>query len=490
MSSHREAPEIAKDPVADSTDLYAFVSPDAPDTVTLIANYVPLQSPSGGPNFYEFGDDVLYEIHVDNDGDGNADVTYQFRFKTELSVGGTFLYNVGPITALNSPSWNRKQFYSVTRIDWVRHHDSPLHDIGPGRRTRLLDRVPCPPCNIGPLSTPNYVGLANAAVKVLPGGGRVFAGQRREGFYVDLGSVFDLGNLRPFQQLHAQFGLNIPELTRPAPGVNATKAVNVHSIVLQLPKSALLAGGAAGTDPTAASSVVGVWTTASRQKVLVREADGTPQGVGPFEQVSRLGNPLFNEVLVPMERKDYWNRQPPSDDKQFAAGVANPELARLLPVLYPGVFPNLAALNASNKPRGDLLAILLTGIPAGIVSGFQTFTGPTQADLLRLNVAIPPKPNQPSNLGLLGGDVAGYPNGRRVFDDVFTIELRAIAGVTYALVDKTFTPDAAASAVTDGLTTNEFDQSAKGTVKYLPTFPYLGTPHSGYEIPALADAST
>ena len=169
--------------------------------------------------------------------------------------------------------------------------------------------------------------------------------------------------------------------------------------------------------------MVGVWTTASRQKVLVREADGTPQGVGPFEQVSRLGNPLFNEVLVPMERKDYWNRQPPSDDKQFAAGVANPELATLLPVLYPGVFPNLAALNASKKPRADLLAILLTGIPAGIVSGFQNFTGATQADLLRLNVAIPPKPNQPSNLGLLGGDVAGYPNGRRVFDDVFTIEL-------------------------------------------------------------------
>ena len=444
MSSHREAPEIAKDPVADSTDLYAFVSPDAPDTVTLIANYVPLQSPSGGPNFYEFGDDVLYEIHVDNDGDGNADVTYQFRFKTELSVGGTFLYNVGPITALNSPSWNRKQFYSVTRIDWLRHHDSPLHDIGPGRRTRLLDRVPCPPCNIGPLSTPNYVGLANAAVKALPGGGRVFAGQRREGFYVDLGSVFDLGNLRPFQQLHAQFGLNIPELTRPAAGVNATKAVNVHSIVLQLPKAAAARDGAVPTDPTATSSVVGVWTTASRQKVLVREADGTPQGVGPFEQVSRLGNPLFNEVLVPMERKDYWNRQPPSDDKQFAAGVANPELASLLPVLYPGVFPNLAALNASKKPRADLLTILLTGIPAPIVSGFQNFTGATQADLLRLNVAIPPKPNQPSNLGFLGGDVAGYPNGRRVFDDVFTIELRAIAGVTYALVDKTFTPDAAA----------------------------------------------
>jgi Domain of unknown function (DUF4331) len=490
MSSHREAPEISKDPVADSTDVYAFVSPDAPDMVTLIANYVPLQSPAGGPNFFEFGDDVLYEIHIDNDGDGNADITYQFRFTTALQVGGTFLYNVGPITSLTSTNWNRRQFYSVTRVDWLRYHDTPLHDLGPGRRTTLADNVPCPPCNIGPLSTPNYVSLANAAIRSLPGGGRVFAGQRREGFYVDLGSVFDLANLRPFQQLHTQFGLNIPELTRPAPGVNATKAVNVHSIALEVPTALLLASGAAGTDATSSSSVLGVWTSASRQKVLVREADGTPRAVGPFEQVSRLGNPLFNEVLVPMERKDFWNRQPPADDAQFADGVAHPELAKLLPALYPGVFPNLAALNVSGKPRADLLAILLTGIPAGIIPGFQNFTGSTQADYLRLNVAIPPTTNKPNNLGLLGGDVAGFPNGRRVFDDVFTIELRAIAGVTYALVDTTFTPDAAASAVTDGLTTNEFDQTARGTVKYLTSFPYLGTPHSGYEIPALADAST
>ena len=167
--------------------------------------------------------------------------------------------------------------------------------------------------------------------------------------------------------------------------------------------------------------------------MLVRGSDGTPRGVGPFEQVSRLGNPLFNEVLVPMERKDFWNRQAPVDDAQFAEGVARKlQLAKLLPVLYPGVFPNLAALNASGKARADLLAILLTGVPAGIIPGCQNFTGPTQADLLRLNVAIPPKTNGPSNLGLLGGDVAGFPNGRRVFDDVFTIELRAIAGVTYA----------------------------------------------------------
>ena len=488
MSSHREAPEISKDPVADSTDLYAFVSPDRPDTVTLIANYIPLQAPAGGPNFFEFGDEVLYSIHVDNDGDGWPDVSFEFRFQTKVTVGGTFLYNVGPITALNSSNWNRKQFYSVTRVDWGRDNNSRW--FGLAKRTQLASNLACPPCNIGPLSTPNYKGLADAAIFNLPGGGRVFAGQRREGFYVDLGSVFDLANLRPFQQLHTQFGLNIPELTTPARGVNATKAVNVHSIALQVPKTWLTDKGAPPTDPTNTKSTIGVWTTASRQKVSVNDGDGNPTTFGPFEQVSRLGNPLFNEVLVPMERKDYWNAQPPRDDKRFAAGVAKPELAQLLPVLYPGVFPNLAALNASGKPRNDLLAILLTGIPPDIVPGFQNFTGTTQADMLRLNMAFAPTTNQPSNLGLLGGDVAGFPNGRRVFDDVFTIELRAIAGVTYALVDNTFTADGAASAVTDGLTANDFDQTAGGTVQFLPVFPYLGTPHSGYDIPAFADAST
>ena len=165
MSSHREAPEISKDPVADSTDLYAFVSPDAPDSVTLIANYVPLQGPAGGPNFYEFGDDVLYEIHIDNDHDGEVDITYQFRFRTSIQVGGTFLYNVGPIASLDSANWNRRQFYSVTRID---------HEVSHARRTarrarlatrtvgvkaRIATDVPCPPCNVGPGSTPNYPGL-------------------------------------------------------------------------------------------------------------------------------------------------------------------------------------------------------------------------------------------------------------------------------------------------------------------------------------------
>ncbi len=476
MSSHREAPEISKDPVADSTDLYAFVSPDQPKTVTILANYIPLQAPAGGPNFFEFGDDVIYQIKIDNDGDGHVDITYQFRFTTEVTIPTTFLYNVGPIQSLDAPTWNRKQFYTVTRFD-NRKNTSVV----------LAKDLPCPPCNIGPLSTPDYPSLAAMAIHNLPGGRKVFAGQRAEGFYVDLGAIFDLGILRPFQQLHNVFGLaNVPGLAKPAPGVNTTNGVNVHTIALQVPISDLTRSGKAPTDPMDPKSVVGIWTAAKRQKVKVRSDDGRDNhlAAGPFVQVSRLGNPLFNEVLVPMAQKDYWNAQPPFVDKEFADGVAHPELATLLPVLYPDVFPNLAALNASGKPRADLVAILLTGIPAGIVAGFQNSMGTTQADMLRLNVAIPPAAT-PSNLGLIGGDPAGFPNGRRVFDDVVTIELRAIAGVTYPLVDQTFTADGAAGAITPGLTTGTGDLTAMGTQNYLDTFPYLGVPFSGYAVPPI-----
>ncbi len=486
MSSHREAPEISKDPVADSTDLYAFVSPDAPTTVTLIANYVPLQGPAGGPNFYEFGDDVLYEVNIDNDGDGDVNITYQFQFTTKIEVGGTFLYNVGPITALDSPTWNRRQFYSVTRIDWTpqqsgnrRHHNNRRHGQA---ITQLAANLPCPPCNVGPRSTPNYSTLASSAIQTLPDGSKVFAGQRAEGFYVDLGSIFDLGALRPIEQLHL-----IP-MPGSAMAVNATKDLNVHSIALQIPMTLLTADGNPPTDPKSALSVIGVWTTASRQRVHFnfesRNDWSNPANVGPWSQVSRLGNPLFNEVLVPMERKDDWNNDSPFDDSQYAAGVLQPELAKLLPVLYPGAFPNLAALVASAKPRADLAAILLTGIPAGVVSpNFQNFTGPTQADLLRLNMAIAPS-STPSNLGVVGGDLAGFPNGRRIADDVVNIELKAIAGATYPLIDPTYVPDKAVAAVDQGLTSSATDQAAKGTENYLPAFPYLGNPHSGFEVPA------
>ena len=265
MSSHREAPEISKDPVADNTDTYAFVSPDKPDTVTILTNYVPLENPPGGPNFYEFGDDVLYSIHVDNDGDGRPDVTYEFEFETELRNPDTFLYNTGPITALDSPTWNKRQFYTVTRVQRGRKHDDDHRGEHHGRRSKeLAEHLPSPPCNIGPRSTPDYGALAQAAVHDLPSGEKVFAGQRNEGFFVDLGSIFDLGDLRPLQNLHL-----IP--TSPAMGVDATAKLNVHTIALQVPITALTRDGSVPNDPMSKKAVLGIWGAASRRKVRLTD---------------------------------------------------------------------------------------------------------------------------------------------------------------------------------------------------------------------------
>jgi hypothetical protein len=458
MSSHREAPEISQDPVADNADTYAFVSPDVPDTVTIITNYVPLQSPAGGPNFFSFGDDVLYSINIDNNGDALPEITYEFSFQTELSNPNTFLYNTGPISSLSDPNWNMRQFYTLTRIE------NPCSD---NPQTCVLGTMlACPPCNIGPRSTPDYAALGAAAVHKLSSGEVVFAGQRNDPFFVDLGSIFDLGDLRPFENLQL-----IP--TAAAPGVDATKALNIHSIAIQVPISELTVDGCKPTNVMSSKAVLGIWGAASRRKMRLRDwGQQECSDAGPWVQVSRLGNPLFNEVLVPLGEKDRWNASQPVNDQDFAAGVQHPELAQLLPVLYPKVFPNLAALTSS---RADLQAILLTGLPAGIVPGFQNNTGTVLADMLRLNVAVPPAAS-PNPLGLIGGDAAGFPNGRRVADDVVTIELRAIAGVTYPLVDKSYTPDAAASLITQGLT------PAPG--RYLSTFPYVGDPYDGYDTPS------
>jgi hypothetical protein len=213
-SSHREAPFISSDPEADNTDLYAFVSPDMTNTVTIVANYIPLEEPNGGPNFASFGDNVLYEIRVDNTGNGEADVVYQFRFNTQLRNPNTFLYNTGPITSLDSANWNMPQFYSVTRLE--------------GNTSQVLGaNLKTPPVNVGPRSTPNYDTLASAAINSI-GGRKFFAGQRDDPFFVDLGSIFDLGGLRPFNSLHL-----IP-LANTA-GVDGLKGFNTHSIVMQVP---------------------------------------------------------------------------------------------------------------------------------------------------------------------------------------------------------------------------------------------------------------
>src|SRR5256885_955883 len=356
MSSHREAPAISQDPVADNADVYAFVSPDDPSTVTILSNFVPLQGPAGGPKLFEFG----------------------------------------------------------------------------------------------------YDALAAAAVHQLPTGETVFAGQRNDGFFVDLGSVFDLAALRPFQSLHL---ISTPD----APGIDPLKDLNIHTIAIKVPISMLTRDGSSPSDPMSAVSVLGVWSGASRRKVQVRGDHGNgTRGSGPWVQVSRLGNPLFNEVIVHIGDKDRWNAVDPIEDDEFEEYVNQPELAKFLPALYPGVFPNLASYA---KNRADLHAILLTGIPTGVVDGFQNFTTTKPSDMLRLNVAIPPTTSNPNALGVVGGDLAGFPNGRRVFDDVVSIELKAVAGATIPLVDPSYTVDAAVGAVSSYLT--------PGVDRYQSTFPYL-----------------
>src|ERR1700684_4252442 len=338
MTSHREAPYISTDPVADNTDVYAFVSPDAPDTVTIIANFIPLEAPAGGPNFYQFGDDVLYEINISNSGT-QTDISYQFCFSTAApDPAAGFLYNTRPSTSLSDSTWNRKQTYDVTKVQG-------------GTSTTVGSSLPCPPCNIGPLSTPDYPSLAAAAVSTLTTGQKVSPGQRADAFFVDLGAVFDLGDLRPFASLHAGGGaLGMHD------GINTLGASNVHTIALQIPKTMLTSDGSNPTDPAKSTAVIGVYASASRQKAQVYDS-------GPYEQVSRLGMPLFNEVLVSLGTKDTWNASSPFNDSQFVSDVSFPALADLLPALYPGVFPNLEALNAKlesmppAKQRADLVAI-------------------------------------------------------------------------------------------------------------------------------------
>jgi hypothetical protein len=439
-SSHREAPLISTDPLADTTDLYAFRSPDRPNTVTLIANYVPLQEPAGGPNFYGFGDDVAYEIHVDNDENAETDLTYRFEFTTTVRNPDTFLYNTGPIDSLTDSDWNVRQTYSVTRIE---HRDR-----GRGQTETVLgEDLPTPPPNIGPRSTPDYDALASAAVSVLPDGTLVFAGQRDDPFYVDLGSAFDLLGLRPFNALHA-----FPLVS--TPGVDGLAGYNVHSIALQLP---------AGVVGQAPFDTLGVYATASRPRVTVRRTDGTQEHRGEDVQVSRLGNPLVNEVLIPLGKKDLWNSSDPLGDAQFESHYLSPEITALLNLVYPEL------QDARETGRNDIHAILLTGI-----TGFNR-TGDTPADLLRLNFFVAPAGavGTADRLGLMGGDPAGFPNGRRLEDDVVDIELRALAEGWGDFLETLGLPNLSPNNLLgDGVDAND--------VPFVPTFPYLAAPHRGY----------
>ena len=462
-SSHAEAPLISQDPRADNTDLYAFVSPDNTNTVTMIANYIPLEAPASGPNFYSFDDTVLYEIKIDNNGDGRPDLAYQFRFNTATRNPNTFLYNTGPITSLSDSSWNRPQTYSLTLV----HFNKDGQPEGKGKV--LGQSIATPPDNVGPRSTPNYDNLAAAAVTNLPGGIKVFAGQRDDPFFVDLGSIFDLAGLRPFNPFHL--------IPLPAdPGRDAIKNYNTHSIEIQVPSSQLV---------SFSSPTIGIYASASRQKVRILDQNGKTKSNGPWVQVSRLGNPLINEVVIPLGQKDYWNREDPANDKQFESFYTKPEVSKLENVLYglpPEGHAGGALMPIDEANRSDLVSILLTG-----VHGLNE-TGSTESDLLRLNTAITPgingacpggtaSPAAPDRLAVLAADLCGYPNGRRLGDDVIDIDLRVFAQGYGSFLNAAFglpnkTPN---NLLGDGVDSND--------VSFSGTFPYVASPHQGYEVP-------
>ncbi|MFG2868990.1 DUF4331 domain-containing protein [Streptomyces sp. NPDC048338] len=432
-SSHREAPLIAGDPRADNTDVYAFTSPDKSDTVTLLANWIPFEEPNGGPNFYAFGEDLRYNIKIDNNGDGNADVTYTWRFKNRIrDAADQFLYNTGQVTTLDDPDLNFRQVYDLVE---TRH----------GRIKVLLSNVPAAPSRVGPASMPDYASLRAQAVRSLPGGGKAFAGQAEDPFFADL-RVFDL-----------LYGGDLSER-----GQDTLAGYNVNSVALQIPKKHLALGGNPSRNP-----VVGIWSTTDRKGVQVSDSR-TGHG-DKWKQVSRLGNPLVNEVVVPLKFKDAFNTLNPDQDR-----TVQPVVDKVLDPILPKLIQQVYGIPAPPAPRNDLFEIYLTGICKAC--------GPIQADLnahrlnrdanlrkivpaeeLRLNMAVPPTAN-PNRYGVLAGDLAGFPNGRRLTDDVIDISLQAVEGAaqTGQLIP----------ALADG------DKVNANEVPFGTSFPYLALPHT------------
>jgi len=416
-SSHREAPLTAANPLADNTDVYAFVSPDKPDRTTLIANWIPFQEPGGGPNFYPFGSaGYRYNVKIDNDGDAKPDITYRWKFKNIDKRGtNTFLYNNGAVTSFDDPNLLFKQTYT-------------LKAITPSGSTTLISSGQVAPSNVGKASMPNYAALRDEALTGLPGGGKSFAGQSDDPFFLDI-RVFDL-----------LYGADLSEV-----GSNTLTNYNVNSVALQIPTAKLTKGG----DGT---GVIGVWSTTDQQTMKLTKGKSTP--TGDYVQVSRLGHPLVNEVVVPAALKDTFNALKPVEDHTIPAVVAkvtDPEVPKLIEAIY--------GIKAPAAPRDDLVSVFLTG-----VKGLNMPKKVVPAEILRLNTGIKPT-SYPNRLGVIGGDNAGFPNGRRLTDDVVDIELQALEGAVRT--GKIVEPLAAGDKV------NKNDHA------FGHAFPYLALPNAG-----------
>lgn len=496
-SSHREAPLISKDAYADNTDTYVFISPENQNNVVMLASWIPFESPEGGPNYFEWDDSALYDIYVDNDGDAKSDVTYTLSSKVQVKTLNTFLYNTGQIANLTDSDWNRQQFITVTET------------TEGGVSTVLVGNKSVAPVNIGEKSTPNYQALADAAIydaaDAVPGGIKVFAGQTDDPFWVDL-QVFDLLTLRG-QDAPVGYatGNNIP--------VDSLSAFNVHSLVIEVPVARLKQG----SDP-----VLGVWSGTRRATTRVINSLGAETNSGPYVQVSRLGMPLVNEVVIPLALKDAFNSIAPSTDAVLYTGgagnairdllqksVEDPEIGNLLCGLYGVPLPGDAnddcktefTAGTPRSGRGDIFDIFLTGMKLAAPFTIQTKTGPvtlpagfnvnqaatvTPAEMIRINTDIKGDlcSPTPSRLGVLGGDACGFPNGRRLTDDIVEIELLAVAGAAYLVLDgrdASFSFNAGLIAVLDdGIDNNDVPYYKKTKMGELPdTFPYVGLAQSG-----------
>jgi hypothetical protein len=423
-SSHREAPLTSIDPTGDDTDTYAFTAQDAPGSLTIVGNWVPFEDPAGGPNFYKFDDNARYYLNIDNTGDGKADVRYLFDFKTKTRNPNSFLYTYGqPVDSVNSPNRNVVQTYSVTRI-------------AKGHSKVIAKKVPTPPSNVGPKTIPDYDQASAGAIKSLPGGGKVFAGQREDPFYASLGRIFDTVNLTG-AGLGNQGG-----------GVDDLAGYAVQSIVLQVPESKVTRDGKPVASDMAGNAVVGVWASTERQSISVKG-----RGHGSYRQISRLGNPLVNEVIIPLGQKDRFNRTQPKDDAaNYGKFVLQPELAAVLNKLFPGL------VNAPEKNRTDIVQAVLQGVPG--LNAFPGKAGKNATDTLKINLGTPPSAD-PKRLGVLAGDNAGYPNGRRLTDDVVDIDLQVVAGA----LQGNMVP------LGDGVNQND--------VQFLSAFPYVAPPKPG-----------
>jgi hypothetical protein len=441
-SSHREAPSILGDPTADNTDLYAFTAPDAPGSLTIVSNWIPFEDPSSGPYFGKLDPRARYYVKIDNTGDGYEDVAYRWKFKQRFRNPDSYLYAAPTVDSVDDPDVNFVQTYDLYRETY--------RGKGKLKRSRkIASNLPVAPDNVGPKTIPDYAKVSNGAVASLPGGGKTFVGPADDPFFIDLATIFD--------------GVNIDKPGRPNIGLgnqgggkDDVAGYNTHSFALQVPEAAVTRNRKSVSGADAGNAVVGVWTSTERKKVSVLHHKGKRRVHKRWVQVSRLGNPLINEVIIPIGLKDKFNRTSPANDAaNFGAGALAPEPARLLNALFD--------LGVKETDRTDIVQALLTGVP-GLT---QIGSKPAPADTLKVNLGVPASAT-PNRFGVLAGDTGGFPNGRRLSDDVVDIELRVIAG---ALLK----PEEGGKQIPlgDGVDVN--DKPFRGE------FPYVALPDSAFD---------